>query len=50
MADYSAETGSLPSETAGYQEMLEPSIRNTLPHFMLLAVFPLVVNTALYGG
>ncbi len=49
MAEYMAEPSGLGAGTAG-KGMIEPSIRNALPHFMSLTVFPLVICAAVYGG
>ena len=49
MAEYMAEPGGLDTGMAG-RGMIQPSIRNALPHFMSLTVFPLVLCAAVYGG
>ena len=38
------------AEPAGGEGALEPSFLDALPHFLPLAVFPLIVNAAIYGG
>lgn len=50
MADSSAETGSMVAGAAGGHEMTEPSVRNALPYFMLLVIFPLTGYAAVHGG
>lgn len=35
---------------AAAEAVLEPSLRDALPHFTLLSVFPLVIVAVLYGG
>ena len=42
-----SDTGSLTSKGPG---AIEPSFRNALPHFLALAIFPLVINAAIHGG
>ena len=34
----------------GGREATEPSFRNAFPHFLPLAIFPLVANAAVHGG
>ena len=36
--------------TVGGRGAIEPSIRNALPHFLSLAIFPLVANASVHGG
>jgi len=50
MAHNAAETGDLDSRTALGLESVEPSLRNALPHFLALAIFPFVINAAIHGG
>ena len=47
MAQNVAEPSDLGSATAG---AIEPSFRRALPHFLALAIFPLVINAAIHGG
>ena len=35
---------------AGIRPYIEPSIRNALPHYLPLGIFPLILVAALYGG
>ena len=44
------EAGSTDAATAVAPQTIEPSIGNALPHFAPLAVFPLLVCAALWGG
>ena len=46
----SPELGGFSAGTVGRGEEIEPSIWNALPHFVPLAIFPLVINAAIYGG
>lgn len=45
-----AESSGVGAGTAGRVGMIEPSIRNALPYFMSLAIFPLVAIAAVHGG
>ena len=50
MAKEKAEPAGSAAATAGGEAALEPSFLNALPHFLPLAVFPLIVNAAIHGG
>ena len=42
--------GALASPTADVARAIEPCFRNALPHFLPLAIFPLIFMALLYGG
>ena len=50
MAQNAADTSHLGAGTAGGLGSVEPSLRNALPHFLALAIFPFVINAAIHGG
>ena len=50
MAQNAADTSDLGAGTAGGLGSVEPSLRNALPHFLALAIFPFVINAAIHGG
>ena len=50
MAEYSSEPDGTSAESVAEQELVEPSILNALPHFLLLLIFPVVGYAAVYGG
>ena len=50
MATNQAETVGLSSGSPGPGEVLDPSFGNALPYFIPVAIFPLVVAAAMYGG
>ena len=50
MASDRAKPSSLGAEPAESGGAVEPSFRSALPHFLPLAVFPLIVNAAIHGG
>ena len=37
-------------DKAGITQQIEPSIRNALPHYLPLGIFPLILLAAMYGG
>ena len=43
-------SGALGSDKAGITPHIEPSIRNALPHYLPLGVFPLLFGAEVYGG
>ena len=50
MAQNAADTSELGAGTVGGLGSVEPSLRNALPHFLALAIFPFVINAAIHGG
>ena len=50
MARNMAEPSGLGAGTVDGRGVIEPSFRNALPHFLPLAIFPLVINAAIHGG
>ena len=50
MAERKTELGGLNTTAAGAGGAINPSIRNALPYFMPLVVFPLIISAVLYGG
>ena len=42
--------GGLGSDRAASTQHIEPSIRNALPHYLPLGIFPLILLAAIYGG
>ena len=50
MPQESAATGGFGPQKANIAKLIEPSIRNALPHYLPLGIFPLIIVAALYGG
>lgn len=50
MAEGGIELGKLAPGMAGGREILRPSLAHALPHYFPLAVFPLAILAAMYGG
>ena len=50
MAHNLAEPSGLDIGMVNGKGVIEPSFRNALPHFLPLAIFPLVINAAIHGG
>ena len=50
MVEHPVEPHSSVAGAAGRADVIEPSLRNALPHFLPLAIFPLVANAAIHGG
>ena len=50
MVENPVEPRSSVAGAAGRAGVIEPSFRNALPHFLPLAIFPLVANAAIHGG
>ena len=50
MAGNPAEPSTLGTGTVGGGATIEPSLRDALPHFLSVAIFPLVANAAVHGG
>ena len=46
----SAMRGGLGPNKAGVTQHIEPSIRNALPHYLPLGIFPLILVAAMWGG
>lgn len=50
MAEGGVEPGELGAGTAAGGATIEPSLRNALPYFLSLVIFPLVIYAAIHGG
>ena len=50
MAVNMTNSGRREAVSAGTEEALEPSFANALPHFLPLAVFPLIIYALIHGG
>ena len=50
MPQETAATGGFGPQKADIAKLIEPSIRNALPHYLPLGIFPLIIAAALYGG
>ena len=50
MTEHSANPDGTSAEAAVGHEMVEPSVLNALPHYLLLLIFPLMGYAAVYGG
>ena len=50
MANDMAEPSDLGAGAIVQGRVIRPSFRNALPHFLPLAIFPLVINAAIHGG
>ena len=50
MAIETADSGNPDAPPAGHEGTIEPSLRSALPHFLPLAIFPMIIYALIHGG